>query len=133
MDQKKIVEFLAFWVVNTLVLLVSSLIFSGNVVLGNSNLSVAHAAIVCGLIITVFGYLVPTVVKKTGYSIKNENIWGAIYFGANAVIVWVIKRFALILGFGVSSILFVVLVAVLLTVAQWAAAIATGAMKKAKK
>lgn len=130
MDQKKLVEYLAFWVVNSVVLLVSSFIFSGNVVLGNDKLSMPLAALVCGLIITVFGYLVPPAVVKTGYKVKDEKVWGAIYFASNVIIVWIIKRFALLLGFGVASILYVLLVGVLLTAAQWGTAIATGATKK---
>jgi hypothetical protein len=133
MDQKKMVEYLAFWVVNTAVLLVSSFIFSGNVVLGNDKVSMPFAALLCGLIITVFGYLVPPAVAKSGYKVKDEKIWGGIYFASNVIIVWVIKRFALLLGLGVASILYVFLVALLLTAAQWGAAMATGATGKGKK
>lgn len=149
MDQKKLVEILAFWVVNAAVLLISSFIFANNVVLGNDKVSAPMAAVISGAIITAFGYLVPPVVKKSGYKqslqsssgysqiaglkIKNENTWGGIYFVANAAVVWVVKRFALLLGLGVASIFYVILVAILLTGAQWAAARATGAMRKTSK
>lgn len=133
MDQKKLVEILAFWVVNTAVLLVSSFIFSGNVVLGNDKLSMPMAAVLSGLIITAVGYLVQPAVARSGYKVKNENVWGGIYFVANAAVVWVVKRFALVLGLGVASIFYVILVAVLLTAAQWAVARATGAMAKTGK
>ncbi|MBI3282615.1 hypothetical protein HYZ70_00890 [Candidatus Curtissbacteria bacterium] len=133
MDQKKLVEILAFWVVNTAVLLISSFIFGNNVVLGNDKVSAPMAAVISGGIITAFGYLVPPVVARSGYKIKNENLWGGIYFVANALVVWVVKRFALLLGLGVASIFYVILVAVLLTGAQWAAARATGAMGRTSK
>lgn len=132
-DQKKLVEILAFWVANTIVLLVSSFIFEGNVVLGNDKVSMPMAAVLSGAIITAFGYLVPSVVAKSGYRIKNEKIWGGVYFVANAAVVWVIKRFALLLGLGIASIFYVILVALLLTGAQWAAARATGAMVRSSK
>lgn len=133
MDQKKLVEILAFWVANTIVLLVSSFIFEGNVVLGNDKVSMPMAAVLSGAIITAFGYVVPPVVARSGYRIKNEKIWGGVYFVANAAVVWVIKRFALLLGLGIISIFYVILVALLLTGAQWAAARATGAMARSSK
>lgn len=133
MDQKKLVEILAFWVVNSLGLLVASFIFSGNVVLGNDKLSLPMATLLGGLIITAGGYLVRPLVAKSGYRVKNEQIWVGIYFVANAVVLWVVKRFALVLGLGIASIFYVALVAALLTAAQWAAAYATGAMGKRGK
>lgn len=132
-DQKKLVEILAFWVVNTVVLLVSSFVFESKVVLGNDKVSMPMAAVLAGAIITAVGYLVPPIVARLGFKPKNENIWGGIYFVANAVVVWIVKRFATLLGFGVASIFHVILVAVLLTAAQWAAARATGAMGKTSK
>lgn len=133
MDQKKLVEILAFWVANTIALLVASYVFGRNVELGNDKLSMPVAAVLSGLIITGAGYLVPPIIEKIGYKVKNENIWGGIYFVANVLVVWVIKRFALVLGLGVASIFYVLLVAVLLTAAQWGAAYATGAVKKGQK
>lgn len=109
------------------------MVFSTNVVLGNANVSMPMAAVISGLIITGFGYVVPIVVAKSGVKVKNDSSWAGIFWAGNVVIVWVLKRFALILGLGVSSLLYVALLGVILTVAQFAAARATGAMGKGKK
>lgn len=129
MDQKKLVGFLSFWVVNTVVLLVASVIFSGNVVLGNSRVSTPMAAIISGLIITGLNYLVQPLVAKSGFRVKG-NLMAGVYLVANIVFVWIIKRFALTLGLGVFNILYTVLVGILLTAGQWAVVKATGQMTK---
>lgn len=127
MDQKKLVGFLGFWVVNAIVLLVASVIFGDNVVLGNSRVSTPMAAIISGLIITGLTYLVQPLVDRSGFKVKGNTMAG-VYLVANIVFVWIIKRFALLLGLGVVNILYTILVGVLLTIGQWAVAKATGQM-----
>lgn len=146
MDQKKMVQFLSFWVVNTVVLLVSSFIFGGNVVLGNDKVSMPMAAVISGLIITLAGLAVDPLVKRwglvenlkstlkaTGLKMKDDALWGIIYLVFNIIVVWIIKRFALLIGLGVASIMYVFIVGILLTVAQWGAAIVNGAAKNPSK
>lgn len=127
MDQRKVVGFLAYWVVNSVVLLVAAAIFRGNVVLGNKDISAPLAAVLAALIIVVLLYLVEPLVAKSdikqslrALKLKDEHSMGLIYFAANVVVVWVIKWFASILGLGISSIVYVILVGILLTGGQWA-------------
>ena len=133
MDQKKVVNFLSFWVANTVVLLLGAVVLRNNVVLGNDKLSVPLAAIISGLILTGLIYLVPEVVKRSGYKIKDQNIWVAAYFIANVAIIWIIKRLAIITAFGISSIFWVLVVALVVTLVELGVAKITGAMKLAKK
>jgi len=129
MDQKKVVNFLSFWVASTIVLLLGSAVLRNNVVLGNDKLSASLAAIISGLVLTGLIYLVPEVVKRTGYKIKDQNIWVAIYFVANVVIIWIIKRFAIITALGISSIFWVLVLALVITLVELGVAKVTGAMK----
>ena len=133
MDQKKVVNFLSFWVANTVVLLLGSVVLKSNVVLGNDKLSGPLAAVISGFILTLLIYLVPLVVKRSGYKIKDQNIWVAAYFIANVAIIWIIKRLAIITAFGISSIFWVLVVALVVTLVELGVAKITGAMKLAKK
>lgn len=133
MDQKKAVNFLSFWVANTVVLLLAAAVLGSNVVLGNDKLSGPLAAVISGFILTLAIYLVPLAVERSGYKIKNENIWPAIFFVANVVIIWVIKRLAIVTALGISSILWVLVVALVATLAELGVAKTTGAMKTVKK
>ena len=132
MNQKMLVSFLGFWVANSVVLLVLSLILSGNVVLGTDKLTSPMAAVLSGFLLTVVQFLVRPAVEKSGYIVKNSNLWAAIYLVVNFLGIWVIKRLAQITGLGVSSLLFVLIVAVVATAAGWGVAQLTGQMAKKK-
>ena len=129
MDQKKAVSFLTFWVVNTVVLLIANAIFGGNVVVGNQSISTGLSAIFAGLILTALIPLAPKAVEKSGYKIKNQNIWPAIFLSLNIVTLWILKRLAVVTGFGISSILWVIILAIIITFVELAVAKTTGAME----
>lgn len=119
MDSKKIVNFVALWVVDALLLVVFSGMFSENIVLGNNRLSLPAAAALSGLILTLLVFFAPSVVQKTGYKIKDEQMRWVVFLGVNIVGLWVIKRLATITGLGISGILYVLALAVVVTVGQW--------------
>ena len=133
MDQKQIVNFLSFWVANTVALLISAAVLGGNVVLGNDKVSASVAAIIAGLILTVITTFTPRIVEKSGFKVKDDKLWGVIFLSVNFVGIWVIKRLAILTGLGISSILWVLILAVVITLVQWGVAQATGAMKSQGK
>jgi len=128
-DQKKLVNFLSFWVANTVILLLASAILGSNVVLGNDKISKPVAAIIAGLILTALIFIIPPIIEKSGYKIKNENIWPAIFFVGNIIVIWIIKRIAVISGVGISNILWVLILGVIVTLVELVITRATGAMK----
>ena len=133
MDQKKAVSFLTFWVVNTVVLLIANAIFGGNVVVGNQSISTGLSAIFAGLVLTALIPLAPQAVEKSGYKIKNQNVLPAIFLASNVVVLWVLKRLAVVTGLGISSILWVIILAITITFVELAVAKTTGAMEEGKK
>ncbi|OGD85012.1 hypothetical protein A2165_02615 [Candidatus Curtissbacteria bacterium RBG_13_40_7] len=133
MDQKKLVDFLSFWVTNTVLLLIISAIFRANLVLGNNIISKPVAAIISGFFLTALIFLIPPIVDKSGYKIKNQNIWPGIFLVVNIVVIWLIKRFAVYTGVGISSIWWVLIMAVVLTAAELIVVKLSGAMAPVKK
>lgn len=119
MNNKKIVEFLSFFVANSVVLVVFSLILANNVVLGSANVNKFVAAFVAGLLITAFDYIVVEVVSRSGQKIKDEKAWTGIFFVTNVLVLWFIKRLAELTGVGISNNFFLLLVALGITLAQW--------------
>lgn len=119
MDKNQLVNFLILWFTNAIVLLVLSLAFGGNVVLGNDRISRAMASVFSAFLLTGLVSLVVPVVERSGLKVKNQAAFTVFYFIANFLGVWVIKTLALVTGLGVASILFVLIVAVVVTVAQW--------------
>ena len=127
MDQKKLIRFLLIWIINAVLLLIFSMLFTKDVVLGNISITRSMAAIVNSLVLTGAVFLVPTLVKKLELKLANETASIAAYFIANLIVIWILKRFAGITGFGVSSILFVIIIAIVLSLDQF------GVMKYSKK
>lgn len=132
MDQKKTLHFLVLWVVNTVIILILAAALKNGVVLGNDKVSKPIAGVLAGLVLTLVPFLSPLVVKKYGLKVKNENIYLALYFAVGFVVVWIIKRFALTTGLGVSNVLLVVLIAILATLAFWAVTKALGYLLRTK-
>lgn len=129
MDQKKAVSFLTFWVINTVVLLIANAIFGGNVVVGNQSISTGLSAIFAGLILTALIPLAPKAVEQSGLKIKNQNVWPAIFLALNIVTLWILKRLAIVTGLGIASILWVIVLAIVVTIVELAVAKTTGAME----
>ena len=120
-----VVQFLSLWVVNAVILLVLSALVGANIVLGTANLSAPLASVISGLILTVVAFIVPMVIDKAGLTKtvgKNEYAWAGIYLATYFVAVWVVKRFAEVTGLGVSNLLYVLILAVVLTLGGWGVA-----------
>ena len=129
MDQKKAVSFLTFWVVNTVVLLLANAIFGSNVAVGNQSISTGLSAIFAGLVLTALIPLAPKAVEQTGFKIKNQNVWPVIFLSLNIVTLWILKRLAVVTGLGIASILWVIILAIVITFVELAVAKTTGAME----
>lgn len=119
MNQEKLIRFLSLWIANSVVLNIATLIFKNNIVLGTNQISKSMAAVLSGLALTALSYAVPKLVAKVEFKMKSEYYWQGIFLVANAIVIWVIKRFALITGLGISNNLYVLLLAAILTVVQW--------------
>lgn len=135
----KLVGFFGIWVAYSVVLLLASAVFGDNVVLGNDKISGPMAAVVSALILNVAGYGVMPAVERIGLKrnlklpkVGEQQFWTVTYLVANFIFVWVIKRFAQVTGFGVSNLLYVLILAIVLTVVGWGVAKATGMMAKTK-
>ncbi len=133
MNQKQLVNFLSFWVGNSVVFLIAAAVLKGNVVLGNDKVSPSLAAIIAGLVLTLITTLTPQVVEKSGFRLKDDKLWALVFLVVNFVTLWVIKRLAVLTGLGISSILWVFVLAAVVTLVQWGVAYATGAMKAQAK
>ena len=129
MDQKKAVSFLTFWVVNTVFLLIVNAIFGGNIVVGNQSISTGLSAIFAGLVLTALIPLAPKAVEQTGFKIKNQNVWPVIFLSLNIVTLWILKRLAVVTGLGIASILWVIILAIVITFVELAVAKTTSAME----
>lgn len=118
MDQKKTLSFLTIWVGLTISLLILSVILGGNLVLGNMNITKPVAGLTFGLILTIVSFAVVLIASKLNIGVKDEKAWAVIFFIANIVVIWILKRLATITAVGVSSIFFVAIMAAVITLVE---------------
>lgn len=120
MDQRKLVEFWGNWVILTIVLLILSSILGANVHLGNAKVSMPVAGVISGLILSIANVLVPVGINKLGFKIKDEKALIGANFVVFVVVIWIIKTLADITGLGVANIFYVLILAAVLSVLNWA-------------
>lgn len=113
MDQNNLIKFLSYWILNTLILLIFSAIFTKSVVLGNAQMIKSMAAVLNALVLTALIYALPQIVQKMNIKLKDEKVYFLGYFVLNSLALWVLKRLADFTGLGISSILFVIVLAAL--------------------
>lgn len=120
LKDNKIVMFLSLWVLNSLVFLVFKQLLGASVVLGNNRVAAPMAVVLSGLILTLFTYAVEPIVKKSAVKLTDKRLMVVFYLIANVIGIWVIKRLERLTGVGISSTMYVVLIGVVATFAQWA-------------
>jgi uncharacterized membrane protein YvlD (DUF360 family) len=102
---KRKIYFLIFWVINSLLLYLSTLAFPGNFVLGTYRYSVLVAAIISGFVWTLLLWISKPV--QIRLKIKGELKKSVFFFGVNFVSLWLVARFAPYTGFGVTNFVYV--------------------------
>ncbi|OGE01017.1 hypothetical protein A3J17_03440 [Candidatus Curtissbacteria bacterium RIFCSPLOWO2_02_FULL_40_11] len=120
MDQKNLIKFLGFWIVNAILLSIFSSLYARDVALGNASVAKPAAATVNSLILAIVVYFVPDLIKKLDLKLKisDEKVLLVGYFLADFVALWVLKRLADFTGLGIGSILHVLVIAVVLSLVQ---------------
>ena len=107
-------DFLISWVGASAALYIFSLILPSAVVLGNDKINGLLAVVAAGLVIAIVNFIVSIYYKKLGLKIKDEYMAALCYFLADVVVIWVIKRFALTTGLGISNNIYVLILGALL-------------------
>lgn len=116
---KKYTPFLIFWALDSALLYLAAMFFPAYYVLGNSYFNMALSAVVAGGVWTVIVWNSMPLTKKLGIKatdmVKNILFWLVVNF----VALWVIARFSLMLGFGVTSFVWVFALAFVANILQW--------------
>ena len=119
MNTDKAIKFLSLWALNSLLFVVFGQLLAGKVVLGNDRVVAPMALVFGGLILTLVIYVIEPVIKQIGYKGKDKKILLGFYLVANFIGIWIIKRLERVTGVGISSTLYVVVLATIATFGQW--------------
>lgn len=115
---KKYCGFISFWVLDSLLLYLASVVFPTAYALGTFKLSILWAAIVAGFIWTVLVWFSEPIVSiiKLKVSDKMKMFF---YLLVNFVALWLVARIAPYSGFGVASFVWAFLLALVANFAQY--------------
>ena len=116
----RVIMFLSLWVLNSLIFLVFKQILGNNVVLGNDRVAAPMAVVFSGLILTLVIWAVEPILNKSGQKVKDKRLMVIFYLAANVLGIWTVKRLERLTGVGVSSTMYVAIMAVAAPFAQWA-------------
>lgn len=113
--------FLVFLLANSAFVYIANSIFPSNVVLGNHLfppvLALFYSMLIFTLITVGMVPVIETVSESMKYKLKDMD-WMVLYFIINTAALWLVAKFALQLGLGISSWFVAVVLAVVLDLIQ---------------
>lgn len=95
--------YLFFWAIVTLLLILLNNFFPNNIALGNARFVSFEAAIYAGFWIMFLVTTIQDFISARGVKITNSIIAIFFFLGANTTAIWMVARFAHIIGLGISS------------------------------
>lgn len=130
----KVLPFAGYWIINSLILWILSLIWPGFVVFGNANFNPVAAIIWTGLLLTVVVSAIQPVMEQLKIKLEKEVYMGIIYLVVNVVALWVLARWLqAISGFGIGAFYIAIVVGIVTNFAQWGFWKLTSKTQPAKK
>lgn len=112
MSTDKIIVFLATWSCVSIAALIASAALPSMVVFGNDRVSGYMSAVFWSLPFTIVAMLSPNLLKRLDLKLKDERYSIIVSVVIISPIIWVVKKFAIFTGLGISNNVFVVLLSI---------------------
>lgn len=119
MDKKFATRFVAYWIVNSIILGLATAFFPKSFTLGNAFLSVPLAAIFSGFLLTVLLLLAKGLAKGGNLKTKGKLFMFSYYWGSAAFGIWLVARIATISGFGIARFTWAIIAGFVVSLANW--------------
>lgn len=116
MNTDKVIVFLATWALVSVALLVLSVIFKSQVVFGNMGMSGPVSAVLWSFVFTFIGKISPGVLARLELKLKDERYCMVVNAIMLVPVVWLVKKFAVYSGVGISNNIFVLIIAIVVSV-----------------
>ena len=115
---KKYYGFISFWVLDSLLLYLATVVYPAAYTLGTFRLSTLWAAIVAGFIWTALVWFSEPIVSIVKLKV-TDKMKMVFYLFANFVSLWLVARIAFFSGFGVASFVWVFVLALVANFVQY--------------
>lgn len=91
----------------------------GGVVLGNQHILSFWASVFAGFILAAIDSLVEPTLEITHVKPRGGYRWVVTFLAANSIALWIITRFALVIGVGIAAFWWAVVLGIVVTLGQW--------------
>ena len=118
---KRYQKFLVFWLIDSAILYLASLLLPRSVTIGNSIFVKYQAIVFSGFIWSFIVWYAEPVFKDMEIDLRDTSTMMLVYLSLNFATVWFIARFSFITGIGIASFLYVALLAVVGNLVQYIA------------
>ncbi|OGM10870.1 hypothetical protein A2W13_00230 [Candidatus Woesebacteria bacterium RBG_16_36_11] len=115
---KKYIPFFTFWILNSLILFIFSVIFPNNIVFGNDVLSGVFAAFWTGFILTFLSWLAKPILAKFNFKLSGDRNRMLFYFVLNIILIWILARIPNFTGFGITRFTWAIILGLILELAE---------------
>ncbi len=100
---KRYQKFLVFWIINSAILYLASLLMPKSVIIGNNIFAAYQALVFSGFLWSVVIWYIAPVTKDLEISLKDTKVMMLVYLAVNFAVVWFIARFSFITGIGIAN------------------------------
>ena len=119
MDRKFVVRFVAYWMVNTLILSLANSFFPSAFAMGNAFLSIPAAGVFAGFLLTVLLLLARGLGRTKDFPERGRFFMFLYYWGAGSAGIWIIARIAHVTGFGIARFTWAIGCGFVVALASW--------------
>jgi len=116
---KDSIPFVSFWLLNSFLFFLASVILPKNFELGSSTIPVSLAHFWSGAWLTFVVWMSKPVFSKVGVKPQRGFLTFIFYWLANSVVIWVLARLAEYTGLEISKFYWAVILGFIVNLAQW--------------
>lgn len=120
-NMKRYQKFLAYWVVNSAILYLASLLLPMSVTIGNNIFAAYQSIVFSGFVMSMVLWYIEPVSKDLEIPMKDNTSMMLVYLAVNFATVWFIARFSFITGVGIANFWIVLMIAVAANLVQYVA------------
>ena len=116
----RVLPFAGYWIINSLVLWILSLIWPGFVVFGNANFAPVVAIIWTGFLLTIVITVTQPALQQLKIKTPKEYQMGVVFLVVNVVALWILARWVQpVTGFGIGAFYVAIVLGIITNFAQW--------------
>ncbi len=118
-EVKRYIPYIIFWLANSTIFYLSSLILPRNFELGSATIPENLAFLWVGAWLTFIVWFSKPVITQIGLKLEGEAQNFIFYWASNSITIWILARVAEFSGFGISRFFWAIILGLVMNTIQW--------------